>query len=97
MQERRNYANEEDFWNAHMRRAKKTGNMERMSQTELLKVIRKRRKSINARDAMMAKELFPNEEFIRNFSYKKTGKQYVLTKPSDIAKQYRKLTGKPQH
>ena len=46
---------------------------------------------------MMAKELFPNEEFIRNFSYKKTGKQYVLTKPSDIAKQYRKLTGKPQH
>ena len=41
MQERRNYANEKDFWNAHMRRAKKTGNMERMSQTELLKVIRK--------------------------------------------------------
>ena len=66
---------------------------ERMKFTSIVQKLRDMRKSAHRDIEQRARETY-GPEFDAHFTYRRGSKEYVMTKPSAIAKRYGELTGK---
>jgi hypothetical protein len=64
-----------------------------MTFTSIIQKLRDMRKSACYDIEQQARQVY-SHNFDTHFSYRRGGKEYVMTKPSAIAKRYRELTGK---
>jgi hypothetical protein len=77
----------EQFW------AEFSENGEHMKFTSIVQKLREMRKSVCHDIEQQAREAY-GPEFSTHFTYRRGGKEYVLTRPSAIAKRYQELAGK---
>ena len=94
---RRFDSDEAQFWQEHSKLDSRSQKTRKMTWTEIYTKQKKFRKDRDELDHAEARSIYTKpEDFDSVFSYRKSGRRYVMKQAQHIARKFRQLHGRPQ-